>query len=170
MDATPSDWPSHRGAYWLKARGLSPGELSAPLNKVRPLSVILTFLIHSPAPFSSCAPSQAVLGYLSDFLFIGQGARALNLNLFSSHSPSSIPGRLDLDMMVSLDHQIAWYSDSYDTSAWLLHVMDVQRAGSGRAVVHGRLYTREGELVAVTSQEGVVRAKLEKEEGRKSKL
>lgn len=73
-------------------------------------------------------------------------------------------------MMVSLDHQIAWYSDSYDTSAWLLHVMDVQRAGSGRAVVHGRLYTREGELVAVTSQEGVVRAKLEKEEGRKSKL
>ena len=72
-----------------------------------------------------------------------------------AHSPSSIPGRLDLDMMVSLDHQIAWYSDSYDTSAWLLHVMDVQRAGSGRAVVHGRLYTREGELVAVTSQEGV---------------
>jgi len=44
--------------------------------------------------------------------------------------------------------------------------------------VHGRLYTRKGELIAVTSQEGVVRAKLaplEEEEknggrGKESKL
>ncbi|KAF8058267.1 hypothetical protein FPV67DRAFT_1565744 [Lyophyllum atratum] len=32
------------------------------------------------------------------------------------------------------------------------------RTGSGRGVVHGRMYTRDGTLVAVTSQEGVVRA------------
>lgn len=39
--------------------------------------------------------------------------------------------------------------------------MEANRAGSGRASVHGRLYTRAGELIAVTSQEGVVRAKLD---------
>ena len=41
--------------------------------------------------------------------------------------------------------------------------------------MHGRLYTRKGELIAVTSQEGVVRAKLapleeEKKVGKESKL
>ncbi|KAF8078267.1 HotDog domain-containing protein [Lyophyllum atratum] len=34
------------------------------------------------------------------------------------------------------------------------------RTGSGRGVVHGRMYTRDGTLVAVTSQEGVVRANI----------
>ncbi|EDR16058.1 uncharacterized protein LACBIDRAFT_301764 [Laccaria bicolor S238N-H82] len=36
--------------------------------------------------------------------------------------------------------------------------MQSPRSGSGSGVVHGRLYTRDGTLVAVTSQEGVVRA------------
>ncbi|KAL7413268.1 thioesterase-like superfamily-domain-containing protein [Mrakia frigida] len=131
MDAVIPGLPQNRGAYWLKARGIAPGELSAPLQK-------------------------AVVGYLSDFLFIGQGAKALGMKSFE---PPGSPG-LHLDMMVSLDHHIHYYSDSFDTSDWLLHVIEASRAGSGRASVHGRLYTRQGELIAVTSQEGVVRAKL----------
>ncbi|EIW86428.1 hypothetical protein CONPUDRAFT_86400 [Coniophora puteana RWD-64-598 SS2] len=40
----------------------------------------------------------------------------------------------------------------------LLYVVICPRGASGRAVVHGRLYSRTGSLVAVTSQEGVVRS------------
>ncbi|KIM48384.1 hypothetical protein M413DRAFT_62718 [Hebeloma cylindrosporum] len=36
--------------------------------------------------------------------------------------------------------------------------MDCPRGGSGRGIVHGRMFTRSGTLVAVTTQEGVVRA------------
>ncbi|KAJ3764256.1 hypothetical protein EV360DRAFT_91304 [Lentinula raphanica] len=50
--------------------------------------------------------------------------------------------------------------DSFDCGDWLLYVMESPRAGSGRAIMHGQLYTRSGTLIAVTSQEGVVRANI----------
>ncbi|KAG8733729.1 hypothetical protein FRC11_003345 [Ceratobasidium sp. 423] len=34
------------------------------------------------------------------------------------------------------------------------------RTGMGRGVVHGRVYTQKGKLIAVVTQEGVVRADL----------
>jgi acyl-CoA thioesterase len=40
----------------------------------------------------------------------------------------------------------------------LLHVITSPRVGDGRGVVEGRFYTEDGELVALTVQEGVVRA------------
>ncbi|KAF8446185.1 hypothetical protein L210DRAFT_3610689 [Boletus edulis BED1] len=48
--------------------------------------------------------------------------------------------------------------DSFRCEDGLLYVVVCPRAGDGRGVVHGRLYTRAGTLVAVTCQEGVVRA------------
>ncbi|KAJ8596481.1 hypothetical protein M405DRAFT_726158 [Rhizopogon salebrosus TDB-379] len=48
--------------------------------------------------------------------------------------------------------------DDFCCEDGLLYVVVCPRAASGRAVVHGRLYSRAGKLVAVTCQEGVVRA------------
>ncbi|KAI9572737.1 hypothetical protein HD554DRAFT_2013906 [Boletus coccyginus] len=47
--------------------------------------------------------------------------------------------------------------DGFRCEDGLLYVMVCPRAGDGRGVVHGRLYSRAGTLVAVTCQEGVVR-------------
>ena len=58
----------------------------------------------------------------------------------------------------SLDHVVYWYSTSFKTTDWLLHVISAPRTGEGRGVVEGRFYTQDGELIAVTVQEGVVRA------------
>ncbi|KZT74859.1 hypothetical protein DAEQUDRAFT_742304 [Daedalea quercina L-15889] len=48
--------------------------------------------------------------------------------------------------------------NSFDCGDWILYVVESPRAGNGRGVVHGRMYTRSGTLIAVTSQEGVIRA------------
>jgi len=77
-----------------------------------------------------------------------------------------------LAMNSTLDHTIWFYSNDFDAGDWLLYEMDCPRVGSGRGIVHGRMFTRDGKLVAVTSQEGVVRAKIKgpDEPTKKSKL
>jgi len=42
--------------------------------------------------------------------------------------------------------------------------------GSGRAVAHGEFYTREGNLIALTTQEGVVRANVRAPDDPRAKL
>jgi len=98
------------------------------------------------APFQKC-----ILSYLSDLRLIGAGGRALGLKRFSK-------GPDGVGMVSSLDHAIYFYSDDFDCGDWLLYVMESPRAGSGRGIMHGRLFTRDGVLVAVTSQEAVIRA------------
>ncbi|GHJ87695.1 hypothetical protein NliqN6_4097 [Naganishia liquefaciens] len=92
---------------------------------------------------------KSILAYLSDFQFIGTAAQATGM------SQNSHP---KLGMMASLDHVVYFYSNDFKTSNWLLHVITSPRVGDGRGVVEGRFYTEEGELVALTVQEGVVRA------------
>jgi len=48
--------------------------------------------------------------------------------------------------------------------------MSAPRMGSGRAVAHGEFYTREGNLIALTTQEGVVRANVRAPDDPKAKL
>jgi len=99
------------------------------------------------APFQKC-----ILSYISDSQFIGVVRRTLGLN-------AHYEGPKQLTMLTSLDHTIWFYDDEFDCGDWLLYVVEAPRAGSGRGIVHGRLFTRSGTLVAVTSQEGVVRAR-----------
>jgi len=97
-------------------------------------------------PFQKC-----IVAYLSDFYFIGVGSRTLGLKTLSK-------GPDALSMSSTLDHSIYFYDDNFDCGDWLLYVMTSPRTASGRGVVQGRLYTRGGSLIAVTSQEGVIRA------------
>ncbi|GAW04709.1 DNA repair protein [Lentinula edodes] len=101
------------------------------------------------APFQKC-----ILSYLSDLKFIGSAFGIIGLDRFTSRGSNS------LGMSSTIDHTVWFYNDSFDCGDWLLYVMESPRAGSGRAIMHGQLYTRSGTLVAVTSQEGVVRANI----------
>ncbi|WVR09440.1 acyl-CoA thioesterase II [Kwoniella sp. DSM 27419] len=104
---------------------------------------------------------KAMIAYMTDFQFIGTASRSVGLH------QSSTPR---LGMLASLDHSIHFYPfpDDFDASEPLLHVMDSQAVdvASGRGVVQGRVYTKRGILVAVTAQEGVVRADLKGLEAR----
>jgi len=100
------------------------------------------------APFQKC-----ILSYISDLHFISTASQIMGLKRFGK-GPDS------LSMTSTLDHSIYFYNNDFDCGDWLLHVMISPRTGSGRGIMHGRMYTRDGTLVAVTSQEGVVRANI----------
>ncbi|KAJ7042564.1 thioesterase-like superfamily-domain-containing protein [Mycena alexandri] len=98
------------------------------------------------APFQKC-----ILGFISDLYLLSAASRALGLERFSK-------GPNATSMTSTIDHSICFYNDTFDCGDWLLYVMASPSAGSGRAIVYGQLYTRTGTLIAVTTQEGVVRA------------
>jgi len=98
------------------------------------------------APFQKC-----ILSYLSDLYLISVAPRIMGLKRFSK-------GPDALAMTSTIDHSIYFYDNTFNCGDWLLYVMVSPRTGSGRGVLHGQLFSRTGTLIAVTSQEGVVRA------------
>jgi acyl-CoA thioesterase-2 len=58
--------------------------------------------------------------------------------------------------VASLDH-VMWFHQPFRVDEWLLHVMDSPKAHGSRGLVRGRVFTRDGRLVASTAQEGLMR-------------
>ncbi|KAJ2331815.1 Acyl-CoA thioesterase 8 [Coemansia sp. RSA 2671] len=92
---------------------------------------------------------QSMLAYASDFALLSTSLRPFRLD-----SPEA---KHRLSMLVSLDHTI-WFHEPFRADEWLLYVMESPRTASGRGLAVGRIYTREGVLVASTAQEGVARS------------
>lgn len=88
---------------------------------------------------------RAVLAYASDMSLLG--------TCTLPHGLSWILGNV---MGVSLDHAI-WFHDDFRADEWLLYVCDSPWAGRGRGFNRGRIYTREGRMVANVAQEGLIR-------------
>ncbi|MEM9172063.1 MAG: acyl-CoA thioesterase II [Pseudomonadota bacterium] len=88
---------------------------------------------------------QSILAYVSDYELIGTSAL-----------PHGLPYGLGRVQMASLDHAL-WFHRDARVDDWLLYAMDSPNASGGRGFARGRLFQRDGTLVASTSQEGVVR-------------
>ncbi|WP_150462543.1 acyl-CoA thioesterase [Nesterenkonia ebinurensis] len=58
--------------------------------------------------------------------------------------------------VASLDHAMWWHRHAR-ADEWLLYVKDSPAAQSSRGFSHGAIYTRSGQLVASTAQEGMIR-------------
>ncbi|MGZ3438614.1 MAG: acyl-CoA thioesterase II [Polyangia bacterium] len=58
--------------------------------------------------------------------------------------------------IASVDH-VMWFHQPFRVDEWLLHVMDSPAAHGARGLVRGRVFTRDGRLVASTAQEGLIR-------------
>ena len=56
----------------------------------------------------------------------------------------------------SLDHAL-WFHRPARADEWLLYVTDSPWSGSGRGFNRGRIFNRQGQLVASVAQEGVMR-------------
>jgi acyl-CoA thioesterase II len=86
-----------------------------------------------------------LLAYASDHMFI--------TTALLPHGVSFLSGGMQI---ASLDH-VMWFHRPFRVDEWLLHVMDSPSAHGARGLVRGRIYTRDGVLVASTAQEGLVR-------------
>lgn len=58
--------------------------------------------------------------------------------------------------LASIDHAM-WFHQDFRIDDWLLYVIESPAAYGSRALVRGRVFTRDGRLVVTTSQEGLVR-------------
>jgi acyl-CoA thioesterase-2 len=124
---------------------------------VRPTHMIPSFTPPPQAPHrmawlktvgrlpDSQALHQYLLAYASDHLFIGTALMPHGVTFWT---PSM--------QIASLDH-LMWFHQPFRVDEWLLHVMDSPVAHGGRGLVRGRVFTRDGRLVASTTQEGLIR-------------
>ena len=88
---------------------------------------------------------RAALAFLSDHTIQDAVLRAHGV-------PWATPGL----KVASLDHAMWWHRDAR-ADEWLLYVQESPSARGGRGLATGRLYHRDGELVASVAQELMVR-------------
>jgi len=86
-----------------------------------------------------------MLAYTSDFHFL---PTALFPHGVSHWQPSF--------QIATIDHAM-WFHRPFRFDDWLLYCMDSPSASNGRGLVKGQIFNRQGELVASTMQEGVIR-------------
>ncbi|MDJ0035855.1 acyl-CoA thioesterase II [Pantoea allii] len=92
---------------------------------------------------------QYLLGYASDLNFLPVALQP--------HGK----GFLEADMQVAtIDHSM-WFHRSLNFNDWLLYSVESTSASGARGFVRGEFYNRQGELVASTVQEGVMRQRHE---------
>ena len=88
-----------------------------------------------------------LLAYASDFFLLGTS--------MLPHRNAEFEGRL---VMASLDHAI-WFHRPLRVDDWLLYAMESPSASGARGFAQAGIFSRDGQLVATTAQEGLVRIK-----------
>lgn len=88
---------------------------------------------------------RCLLAYASDFGLLDTALRPHALNMLSSKL-----------VIASIDHAM-WFHRTVRVDDWLLYAMDSPSASGARGFTRGSLFSRDGRLVASTSQEGLIR-------------
>lgn len=98
---------------------------------------------------TQAALHRAVLALASDFTLLEPVVHHHDLSLWTP------------DVAVaSLDHSLWWHTDGR-LDDWILYVQETPWAGRGRGFACGRLFSRDGRLLASVAQEGLVRVPAE---------
>jgi acyl-CoA thioesterase-2 len=86
-----------------------------------------------------------LLAYASDHLFVTTSLLPHGANWLT-------PGM----QVASLDH-VMWFHQPVRVDQWLLYDIESPSAHGARGLARGRIFTRDGKLVATTAQEGLIR-------------
>jgi acyl-CoA thioesterase-2 len=142
------DNPHPVAQYWSKARPFDMRHVGSPIyfgvqgERVAKQAVWLRALGAMP---DDPKLHQAAMAYLSDYTILE--------SIYRRHGvPWSYPGL----KTASLDHAM-WFHRPGRVDEWLLYVQDSPSAQGGRGLALGKLYSRDGQLLATVAQEGMVR-------------
>jgi acyl-CoA thioesterase II len=91
------------------------------------------------------AVHRYLLAYCSDFSFVTTALRP--------HRANWADARMQV---ASIDH-VMWFHRPFRMDDWLLHAMHSPSASGARGFVRGAIYAPDGQLVASTAQEGLMR-------------
>ena len=90
---------------------------------------------------------QCVLAYASDMTLLDTSLFPHGKSVFS---PDIQPA--------SLDHSM-WFHRPFRADEWMLYTTESPSSSGGRGMNRGTLYSRDGQLIASTAQEGLIRLK-----------
>ncbi|MDB5707659.1 MAG: acyl-CoA thioesterase [Sphingomonas bacterium] len=91
------------------------------------------------------AMHRAILAYASDMSLLGTATLAHGVNWMTHNLQTA-----------SLDHAL-WLHEDFRADDWLLYSCDSPWAGHARGFNRGKIYSRDGRLVASVAQEGLMR-------------
>lgn len=96
------------------------------------------------------ATHHTVLAYISDM-----GPLQATIEPHELNAPK-LEDRHKKVMLATIDHAI-WFHRPFRVDDWLFYECRAQSTGNGRGLAYGRIYQKDGTLVASTSQEGLLR-------------
>ena len=88
---------------------------------------------------------RALLAYASDFHLLGTATFPHGISYYQPNV-----------QMASLDHAL-WFHRPFRADDWLLYSIDSPSAQGSRGLARGLVFDRQGQLVASTAQEGLIR-------------
>lgn len=141
--------PANMRSYWEHERPIEmrPTDVTRYLDRARREPVQSIWLRANGKLPDDAILHQGVLAYASDFTLLDTALIAHGKLLF------------DTDIqLASLDHAM-WMHRPFRVDDWLLYVQDSPSAAGARGFCRGSLFTRDGVLIASTTQEGLVRLK-----------
>lgn len=90
---------------------------------------------------------KILIAYASDFNLLMTSLLPHNVSMFK-----------DPLFIASLDHGM-WFHQSFELDDWMLYSISSPSAGNARGFCTGRIYSRNGSLLASVTQEGLIRKK-----------
>jgi acyl-CoA thioesterase II len=133
--------------YWERERPIEirPVDVSRYFDRdQREPTQLIWMRATRPLP-DSLPLHQCVLAYASDFTLLDTALIAHGKLMFDK----------DLQL-ASLDHAM-WFHRPFRADDWLLYAQDSPSAYGSRGFCRGSVFTRDGLLVASTTQEGLMR-------------
>ncbi len=134
--------------YWAKARPFDMRHVGSPIYfsvEGQPVSHQAVWLKALGQLPDDPALHTAALAYASDYSILE--------SIYRAHGIAwSHPGLKS----ASLDHAM-WFHRQPKVDEWMLYVQESPSAQGGRGLALGRIFSRDGQLLATVAQEGMVR-------------
>jgi acyl-CoA thioesterase-2 len=134
--------------YWANARPFDMRHVGSPIYfdvKGEPVAHQAVWIKALGTLPDDPIVHRAALAYASDYTILE--------SIYRRHGiPWSHPGLKS----ASLDHAM-WFHRDGRADEWLLYVQESPSAQGGRGLALGRIFSREGLLLATVAQEGMVR-------------
>lgn len=134
--------------YWAKARPFDirhvDGNVYLPSDITRVAHQATWFRANGEMP-DDPSVHRAAIAYASDYSILEP--------IFRRHGLTWAHEGLS---EASLDHAM-WFHRDARADQWLLYVTESPSAQGGRGLSTGRIFTREGQLIATVAQEGMIR-------------
>lgn len=145
--AFAANLPEEKRAHFLRPRAIDVKECdSVDLANPEKCSDYNRLWFKVAAPLDEAPWLQhCLMAYASDLSLLSSGSRP--------HGISWITGEI---MAASLDHAM-WFHEPIRFDDWHLYEMDSPFAGGARSFNRGKIFSRDGRLVASVAQEGLMR-------------